>query len=163
MIGKNNVIDDRPLPAAADRLGETMNSGSPQTQKSDFQEVNEDIRQTHKLYHFQNCGTVYMDSLNARGVRMENCGNHVPQFTCSWFFSPSFSHHFCSCLTWPFHIIQITILGFLAMRKFCIRNFIPLPVVCGHLRHLPRNMSNMYSFFRSPERDGLWNSSNRNH
>ena len=90
MIGKNNVIDDRPLPAAADRLGETMNSGSPQTQKSDIQEVNEDIHQTHKLYHFQNCGTVYMDSLNARGVRMENCGNHVPQFTCSWFFSPSF-------------------------------------------------------------------------
>ena len=87
MIGNNNLIDDsdRPTPAAADRLGKTMNSGSPQMQKSDIQEVNgdEDIRQTHKQYHFQNCGAVYIDSLNARGVRMENCGNHVPQFTCS--------------------------------------------------------------------------------
>ena len=58
MVGKNTLINDRPPPAAADRLGKTMNSGSPQTQKSE----NEDISQTHKRYHFQNCGTVYMDS-----------------------------------------------------------------------------------------------------
>ena len=58
MVGKNTLINDRPPPAAADRLRKTMNSGSPQTQKSE----NEDISQTHKRYHFQNCGTVYMDS-----------------------------------------------------------------------------------------------------
>ena len=85
MVGNNTLIDDkRPqAPAAADRLGKTIDSGSPQTQKCDIQDVNEDIRQIHKLYHFQNCGIVYMDSFNARGVRMENCGNHVPQVVCS--------------------------------------------------------------------------------
>ena len=81
VVGKNTLIDDRPPPAAADRLGKTMNSGSPQSQKSDIQEENEDISQTHKRYHFQNCGTVYMDS---RNVRMENCGNHIPQVTSSY-------------------------------------------------------------------------------
>ena len=80
-VGKNTLIDDRPPPAAADRLGKTMNSGSPQSQKSDIQEENEDFSQTHKKYHFQNCGTVYMDS---RNVRMENCGNHIPQVTSSY-------------------------------------------------------------------------------
>ena len=86
MVGNNinnTLIDDSdmPPPGASDRLGKTMDSGSPLTQKYDVQEVNEDIRQTQ--YHFQNCGTVYMDSYNARGVRMENCGNHVPQVICS--------------------------------------------------------------------------------
>ena len=85
MVGNNTLIDDKrhQAPAAADELGKTIDSGSPQTQKCDIQDVNEDIRQTHKLYHFQNCGIVYMDSFNARGVRMENCGNHVPQVVCS--------------------------------------------------------------------------------
>ena len=83
MVGNNTLIDDRLSPAAVDRLEKIMVSGSPRTQKCDIQELNEDIRQTHKLYHFQNRGTVYMDSFNARGVSMENCGNHVPQVICS--------------------------------------------------------------------------------
>ena len=69
-------------PQAADlRIEKTTNPRSP-----DIQEINEDFRQTHKIYQFQNCGIVYMDSLNARGVRMENCDNNVPQVTCSLFF-----------------------------------------------------------------------------
>ena len=69
-------------PQAADpKVEKKTNSRSP-----DIQEINEDICQTHKIYQFQNCGTVYMDSLNARGVRMDNCGNNVPQVTCSLFF-----------------------------------------------------------------------------
>ena len=69
-------------PQAADpRVEKKPNPRSP-----DIQEINEDICQIHKIYQFQNCGTVYMDSLNARGVRMDNCGNNVPQVTCSSFF-----------------------------------------------------------------------------
>ena len=69
-------------PQAADpRVKKTTSPRSP-----DNQEINEDIRQTHKIYQFQNCGIVHMDSLNARGVRMENCGNSVPQVTCSFIF-----------------------------------------------------------------------------
>ena len=74
---------------------------------SDTQDINEDIRQTHKIYHFQNCGTVSVDSFNARGVTMENCGNTIPQVTCS----SSFSFLcFCFCfhfrLTWPCHYLD---------------------------------------------------------
>ena len=63
------------------RLEKTTNSRSPY-----IQEINEDIRQSHRIYHFQNCGTVCMsaESFNARGVRMENCGNNIPQVTCSY-------------------------------------------------------------------------------
>ena len=70
------------LQAADPMVEKTTNSRSP-----DIQEINEDIRQTHEIYQFQNCGTVYMDSLNARGVRIEKCGNNAPQVTtCSLFF-----------------------------------------------------------------------------
>jgi hypothetical protein len=84
MVGRDTFIVDRTPQAADHKLEKTTHSKSPQTQKSDIQEINEDIHQTHKIYHFQNCGTVYMDSNNARGVRMENCGNNVPQVTCSF-------------------------------------------------------------------------------
>ena len=82
---RNTVIDwdDRTRHAAETRLEKTTNSQSSQTQKSNIQEINRDVRQTDKIYHFQNCGTVYVGSFNARGVRMENCGNNIPQFTCS--------------------------------------------------------------------------------
>ena len=102
MVDRNTVIDsedsDRTPQAAADsetwvtRLEKTTNSQSPQTQKleSGIQETSRDVRQTDKIYHFQNCGTVYMDSFNARGVRMENCGNNIPQVICSLIFSLSF-------------------------------------------------------------------------
>ena len=85
MVDRNTVIDsdDRTPQAVETRLEKTTNSRSPQTQKSNIQEINRDVRQTGKIYHFQNCGAVYMDSFNARGVRMENCGNNIPQFTCS--------------------------------------------------------------------------------
>ena len=86
---------DRSPQTSGPSLEKTANSPSPE-----IQEINEDIRQAHKIYHFQNCGTVYIDSFNARGVRMENCGNNVPQVTCSLAFF-SFSPH----LTWQYHII----------------------------------------------------------
>ena len=83
-MDSNTAIDDRSSQAADPRLENTTKSRSP-----DIQEINEDIRQTHKIY-FQNCGTVYMpvNSFNARGVKMENCGNNVPQVTCLLSFSP---------------------------------------------------------------------------
>ena len=140
MVERNILIVDR-SPQAADPKSEkttTRNSRSP-----DVQGINEDVRQTHKIYHFQNCGTVYMpvDSYNARGVIMENCGNDVPQVTCSLLFSPQ--PQICSHLTRAF---QITVLRLLAMRKFYTHNLMQTrtPVVCWHLRHLPLKMLNMY-------------------
>lgn len=65
------------------------------------------------------------------------------------FFSRFSSHHFCSCLIFFFyHIIQITILRFLAiMGKFYrTHNFMQPPVVCGRLRHLPWNVLNTMYF-----------------
>ena len=84
MVHRNTV--DRPPPDP--KLEKTMNSSD-----HDIQEVNEDIHQTHKIYHFQNCGTVCMsvDSFNTRGVRMKNCGNIIPQVTRSFSFFLSFS------------------------------------------------------------------------
>ena len=86
MVYSNTV--DKPPP---DPKLEKSISRSP-----DIQEIDEDIRQTRKIYHFQNCGSVCMsvssDSFNARGVTMENCGNNlnIPQVTCSFsFFSSS--------------------------------------------------------------------------
>ena len=70
---------DSPPPDPTGRPERTRNS-------PDIQEINEDIRQTHKIYHFQNCGTVSVDSFNARGVRTENCGNNIPRVTCSFSF-----------------------------------------------------------------------------
>ena len=91
-MGERDTIIGEGIPQTADHgLKNTMHSRSSQTQKPYIQEINEDIRQTHKTYHFQNCGTVYMDSFNARGVRMENCGNNVPQVTCTL----SSSSHLC--------------------------------------------------------------------
>ena len=92
MVNSNTVIVDRSSQAADPRLEKTTNSRS-----LDIQEINEDIHQTHKIY-LQNCGTVYMpltvDSFNARGVRMENCGNNVPQVTCLLSFHPHFLFSF---------------------------------------------------------------------
>ena len=102
-------------------LEKITGSRSPETQKCNIQEIDEDKRITCKIYHFESCGTVYMDSLNAHYVKIKNCGNNVPNVTCSLFLS--FSPHFCShCQpTWPYHImIQITVLGLLAMGKFTL-------------------------------------------
>ena len=77
------------FPQASDpKLERTTNSRSPHSQKC---KINEVISQTHKIYHFQNCGTLYMDSFNTQGVSFENCGNNVQQVTCSL----SFSSHSC--------------------------------------------------------------------
>ena len=78
----------------------TTDSRSPLTQKCTIQEINED-RQIHKIYHFENCGTIYLDSLNAHNVRMENCGNNMNDPCSLFFFSFSLSPHFCSHLTRP--------------------------------------------------------------
>ena len=85
MVNGNTVIVNRPR-QTADRLEKTTNPRSPQMQKCDNQEMDEDYHQTPnlKIYQIQNCGTVYMDSSNAHGVRMENCSNSVPQVTCSF-------------------------------------------------------------------------------
>ena len=83
-MDSNTVIVDRSPQAADPSLKRTTNSRS-----SDMQELlNEDNPQTRKIYYFQNCGTVYMpvDSFNARGVRMKDCGNNVSQVTCLLFF-----------------------------------------------------------------------------
>ncbi|KAF8811973.1 hypothetical protein BYT27DRAFT_7252301 [Phlegmacium glaucopus] len=37
--------------------------------------IDED-RQIHKIYHFHNCGTVYVDALNSHSITMENCDNN---------------------------------------------------------------------------------------
>ena len=79
MVYGNTVDISPPDP----RLETTTNSRS-----LDIDEINEDIRQTQNISHFRNCRTVCMsvDSFNADGVRMENCGNHIPQVTCSYSF-----------------------------------------------------------------------------
>ena len=71
--------------------------------RSQVRNDNEDIRQSQNIYHFQNCGTVCMsvDSFNAHGVRMENCGNYIPQVTCPY----SYLYFFLFHLNWPYHII----------------------------------------------------------
>ena len=76
MEKRDASIVDRTPHAADLRLENITHS---QTQKSDIQNIN-DI-----MYHFQNCGTVNLniDSFNARGVRMENCHNNIPQVSCS--------------------------------------------------------------------------------
>ena len=117
IFNRNTIIVNNSPQATNPTLEMTTNPPS-QTQKSDTQEINEDIRQTHKIYHFENCGTVYLDSLNTRGVRIENCGNNVPQVICSLSFSP----HCCSLLTWLYHIIQITVPRLLAMRRVYTHN-----------------------------------------
>jgi hypothetical protein len=95
------IVDSDPQ-AASHRLERTTPFRSPHTQsvtqRSDIQETNEDICQTDRIYHFQNCGTVNIDSFNARGVRMKNCGNNLPQVTCLFIFLFFFSFH----LTWPY-------------------------------------------------------------
>ena len=89
MGNSNSVIVEKSPQAANPSLEKTKNSGSPDSDIH-WQDINEDVRHIHKIYNFQNCGTVYMpvDSFNARGVRMENCGNNIPQITCSLFFFP---------------------------------------------------------------------------
>lgn len=98
MVNENSLVNadivDR-SPQATDqslKLEKTTSPRSPQTQKCDIklEEINDDNRQIHTIYQFQNCGTVNLsiDSFNASGVRMENCGNNVPQVTnCSSFLS----------------------------------------------------------------------------
>ena len=90
MVDRNTlqlIVDNFKLKssqAADPKVEKTINTRPPPSpvQKSGLQEINEDHLQTHKIYQFQNCGIVNMDSFNARGVRMENCGNIVPQVTC---------------------------------------------------------------------------------
>ncbi|KAF8809330.1 hypothetical protein BYT27DRAFT_7210295 [Phlegmacium glaucopus] len=57
-------------PATDPKLETTTNS--PQLNY----DVDENGRQIHKIYHFHNFGTVYMDSLNSHSVTMENCANN---------------------------------------------------------------------------------------
>jgi hypothetical protein len=88
-VERKAVIVDMSPQAVDPRLEKTTGTRAPpspsQTQKRNIKEVNEDNRQTHNIYHIKNCGTVYVDSLNAHDVRMENCGNNVPNVTCSFF------------------------------------------------------------------------------
>ena len=85
MVDSNTVIFEKSAQVPDSSLEKTTNSPPP--------DINKDIRQTHRIYHIQNCGTMYMpvDSFNAHGIRMENCGNNVPQITCLLFFFSFFS------------------------------------------------------------------------
>ena len=82
------------LPVRLDTL-KTTNSRSLQSPpaadrklEKNPQEINEENCQAHKIYNFQNCGTVNLnvDSFNTRTITMENCGNKVT--ICSSFFLP---------------------------------------------------------------------------
>ena len=53
-------------------------------------------------------------------------------------FSPSLRSH----LTWQYYIVQITVLGLLAVRE--THNLMQSPTVCEQLRQLPLNMLNMH-------------------
>ena len=113
-MDRDKVIVDFSPQAADPLLEKITGSRSPETQKCNIQEIDEDKRITCKIYH-------WVSLLNALYVKIKNCGNNVPSVTCSLFLS--FSPHFCShCQpTWPYHImIQITVLGLLAMGKFTL-------------------------------------------
>ena len=122
---------------------------SPQMQYGNIQEIVDDNRPSleHKIYHFHNCRIA--DSFNTCTIRMENCGNKVPQVTqaiCSSFFVFSlFCPHVMS-----YH--QIT--GLVAMRR-AIKIYLcnPLPYLLWYVDtfHLPLNMLNIY---RSPNFNG---------
>ncbi|KAF8811983.1 hypothetical protein BYT27DRAFT_7183317 [Phlegmacium glaucopus] len=56
-------------PATDPRLEKTANS--PQSNYN----IEEDGREIHKIYHFHNCRTVYVDACNSHRVTMENCAN----------------------------------------------------------------------------------------
>ena len=136
-MDRDKVIVDFSPQAADPLLEKITGSRSPETQKCNIQEIEEGKRITRKIFHFENCGTVYMDSLNAHNVKIKNCGNNVPNVTCLLFLS--FSPHFCSHWqpTYPYHIIfQITVLGLLAMGKSYTHNLMQSLVVRGHLCHL---------------------------
>ena len=112
MVDRNTVIVDRPPQAADPRLEKTTDSLFPRTRKChcNIQEINEKNPQAHKIYHIENCGTVYMDSFNAHNVRMENCGNNISKVTCSLFFLSFFpSLLFSSNLAISDHRPRITI------------------------------------------------------
>ena len=129
-MDRDKVIVDFSPQAADPLLEKITGSRSPETQKCNIQEIDEDKRITCKIYH-------WVSLLNALYVKIKNCGNNVPSVTCSLFLS--FSPHFCSHWqpTWPYHImIQITVLGLLAMGKFYTHNLIESPVVPGHLCRL---------------------------
>jgi hypothetical protein len=65
-------------------------SSADPTRTDKKQEIDEDHDcQVHKVYHFYNC-VVHLDSQNTHTTTMENCGNHLPQVTCSSFFFFSF-------------------------------------------------------------------------
>lgn len=111
----NEVIVDRSPQAGDSMLEKTTNlrSESPGTQKCDTQVINEENCQTHKIC-FQNCDNVNlnMDSFNARGVRMENCGNRlgVPQVTIS-------SSFFLFAYFCPHEMLYYQITGIVEMRR----------------------------------------------
>ena len=85
-MDRDKVIVDFSPQAADPLLEKITGSRSPETQKCNIQEIDEGKRITRKIFHFENCGTVYMDSLNAHNVKIKNCGNNVPNVTCSLFY-----------------------------------------------------------------------------
>ena len=135
MVDRDSLVNaDESPQATGPRSDNTTNFQPTQTrmQKYEIQEINEDNRQTHKIYHFQNCGTVNfnMDSFNTRTITMENCGNKVPpqvNICPSFYFS-----HFC-----PYVMSYYQITELVAMRramKTYIHNPMPsLLMVCGYL------------------------------
>jgi hypothetical protein len=84
MVGGNTFVNAIVVNQSPANLGLKNMTIYPHI-NSDIQAMYEDDRQIYNIYHFQDCGTVYLNSFNARGVTMENCGNYIPQVTCSSF------------------------------------------------------------------------------
>ena len=143
-VDRNTVIVDKSPQAADPRLEETANTRSPQTQKCDIKDINEDNRQTHKTYCFQNCANVYIKPFNVHGFRKKIYADIV-RVTCSLiflFFSPLLL--FSSNLAISYYSDHRPRI----IDNERVLHSQPHTVSSGmwHLHHLPLNMLNMYSF-----------------
>ncbi|KAF8811980.1 hypothetical protein BYT27DRAFT_6433619 [Phlegmacium glaucopus] len=95
----STIVNQSPATGSATdpRLDKTANS--PQSNY----DVDEDGREIHKIYHFHNCGTVYVDARSSHRVTMENCANsNVRRVTCSSF--PLSHFVFRMLLSRPCHV-----------------------------------------------------------
>ncbi|KAF8811968.1 hypothetical protein BYT27DRAFT_7208042 [Phlegmacium glaucopus] len=78
VVDTNTIVNVDQRSPADPRLEKIMNS--PQMQSAAIQAKDEDVHRSPPI-HFQNCGIVYLNSFNTRGIAMEDCGNHVSQVT----------------------------------------------------------------------------------
>ncbi|KAF8811976.1 hypothetical protein BYT27DRAFT_7275575 [Phlegmacium glaucopus] len=70
MVDRDTLVNATSInqpPATGPRL-----ENSPQSNY----DIDEDGREIHKIYHFHNCRTVYVDARSSHSVAMENCANN---------------------------------------------------------------------------------------